>query len=99
MLAIQKQPKYFDKLITMPNGQVVLVTFELVERNGHIIAKAIHAEPFKTPQAEDESCYLPGLKSPSEFIPIKSVFVDFFTDLTKDFSFVMSQPTRAPSLS
>ena len=41
MLAIQKQQKYIQKAVQLPNGAWVMVVFELVERDGHIIAHAV----------------------------------------------------------
>jgi hypothetical protein len=98
MLAIQKSPKYFSRMMTMPNGVPALVVFELIERNGHLVAKAVYAEAVDTSTIPEEKVFaLPGVKSPVEFIPIKSVFYHQVSDFLKDFSFVKSQRTRAPS--
>ena len=98
MLAIQKQPKYLEKAVQLPNGAWALVVFELVERDGRIIAKAIRAEAIKqTTTSEDEKCLLPGVVSPIEFIPVKSIFSDFVSTFIKDFSFTSCQVTRAPN--
>jgi hypothetical protein len=100
MLAIQKQPKYIQKAVQLPNGAWALVVFELVERDGQIVARAVsgkllgdHAEQIIK---EDILC-LPCVKTPSDFLPIKSIFSDLVSNFSKDFSFIMSQPTRAPS--
>lgn len=99
MLSIIKQPKYIEKLVTLPTGQVILVTFELIERNGHIIAKAVSGRTVDENKSETEEILcLPCIKSPVEFLPVKSIFSDLLSNFYKDFSFVLSQPTRAPNL-
>ncbi len=98
MLAIQKQSKYFSRLITMPNGQTALVFFELIERNGHVVAKAIHVEAVDINTVPEQKVYaLPTVKSTTEFIPIKSVFIDLVSTFSRDFSFTTCQITRAPN--
>jgi hypothetical protein len=98
MLAIQKQPKYFSRMMTMPNGVEALVVFELIERNGHLVAKAIYAEAVDTSTIPEEKVFaLPGIKSPVEFVPIQFFPADVIHSFLKDFSFITSQQTRAPS--
>ena len=97
MLSIIKQPKYLKRLITLPNGEVVLVLFELVEKNGQIIATAISSKLMKDFLNTEETLYLPSLKTIPEFIPIKSTFNKDTSFYTRDYSFVKSQRTRAPS--
>lgn len=98
MLAIQKQPKYFSRVMTLPNGKQALVFFELIERNGHIIAKAIRAEVVgEKTVSKQKVCALPGVKSPTEFIPVKSIFCDFVSTFSKDFSFMTCSIARAPN--
>lgn len=98
MLAIEKRNKFIQKAVKMPNGEWAMVVFELIERDGRIIAKAIRAEAIKqTTTSEDEKCLLPGIVSPTEFIPVKSIFTDFVSIFTKDFSFTSCQVTRAPN--
>jgi hypothetical protein len=105
MLAIQRQlarhsggPKYFSKVMTMPNGVEALVYFEIIERNGHLIAKAIYAEAIDASTIpEQKVCALGGACIVSTVTPVKSYFQSVLTPYFKDFSFVMSQPTRAPS--
>jgi hypothetical protein len=97
MLSIVKQPKYVEKLVTMPNGQVLLVIFELVQQlNGRIIAKAVSGRMISDTAKEEVLC-LPCVKTPTDFLPIKSIFSDLVSNISKDFSFIMSQPTRAPA--
>lgn len=98
MLAIQKRQEYIQKAVQLPNGAWALVVFELIEQNGHIIAKAVSGKILDNKNvAEDTILCLPCVKSPADFIPIKSIFSDLVSSFSKDFSFVMSQPTRAPS--
>jgi len=94
MLAIQKSNKYIQKAVQLPNGAWALVVFELVERNGQIIAKAVSGKILS--EIKEVLC-LPSVKSPTEFIPVKSIFSNLVLNFVRDFSFVMSQPTRAPS--
>ena len=99
MLAIQKRNEYIQKAVQLPNGTWALVVFELVERNGHIIARAVSGKLINETRLEKEEVLcLPCIKSPLHFIPILSTFnfIDFI-NFSKDYSFVLSQPTRAPS--
>ncbi len=82
----------------MPNGTWALVVFELVQVNGRLIARAVSGKILEEVQAEKaEVLCLPCIKSPAEFVPVKSIFSNLVSNLSKDLSFVMSQPTRAPS--
>jgi transcription elongation factor len=94
MLAIQKRNKYFSRVMTMPNGVEAVVYFELIERNGQVVAKAIYAEAIIS---QAEIIALPTISISSHIAPVKSFFTSFISPYFKDFSFVMSQPTRAPS--
>jgi hypothetical protein len=99
MLAIQKRQKYIQKAVQLPNGEWALVVFELVERNGKIIARAVSGHILDDFKIEKEKVLcLPCVKTPTEFVPVLSTFnfIDFI-NFSSDFSFVMSQPTRAPS--
>lgn len=97
MLAIQKQQKYIQKAVQLPNGAWALVVFELVEQNGKIIARAVSGKLLNKEIKKEEVLCLPSVKSPINFVPVKSIFSDLLSAFSKDFSFVMSQPTRAPS--
>ncbi|MEI6190807.1 MAG: hypothetical protein WCP24_00380 [bacterium] len=97
MLAIQKQPNYLRKTVQLPNGAWALVTFELVELNGKIIARAVSGTLIPDLKKEEEVLCLPCIKSPAEFVPVKSIFSNLVSTFSKDFSFIMSQPTRAPA--
>jgi hypothetical protein len=97
MLVLQKQAKYIEKAVQMPNGLWVLLVFELVEQNGKIIARAISGKVINQEISKEEALYLPSVKSPAEFIPVRSTIYSLQSTFDRDFSFVMSQPTRAPS--
>jgi hypothetical protein len=98
MLAIQKQTKYIQKAVQLPNGTWALVVFELIERDGHIVAKAVSGKLLGDQKiVKEEILCLPCIKTPADFLPIKSIFSNLVSNFSRDFSFVMSQPTRAPS--
>jgi hypothetical protein len=104
MFDIQKQltcvnrPKYIKKAVQLPNGVWALVVFELIERDGQIVARAVSGQILnETELSKEEILCLPGIKSPADFIPVRSIFLNLVSDFSKDFSFVMSQPTRAPN--
>ena len=96
MLAIQRQNKYFSKVMKMPNGREALVYFEIIERNGHLIARAIRLEAIQT-VSQSEILALPIFSVSEHIAPVKSFYTNYVSPYFKDFSFVMSQPTRAPS--
>jgi hypothetical protein len=99
MLAIQKQPKYFSKMVNMPDGTQALVVFELIERNGRLIAKAVYAEALNASSIqEQEVCLLDGEVCSVSITPEKNCFTTYTSPYFKDFAFLTSQLTRAPSL-
>ena len=110
MLAIQTQftrntalgavggPKYIQKTVQLPNGSWALVVFELIEINGKITAKAVCGKIL------GEKCFnkedilaLPAYFERETIAPIVSPFFPYIPFLLKDFAFIISQPTRAPS--
>ena len=100
MLAIQKQPKYIQKAVQLPNGAWAMVVFELVLRDGQIVARAVSGKLLGEQNEKiinEKVLCLPCIKTPADFLPIKSIFLDLVSNFSKDFSFIMSQPTRAPS--
>ena len=97
MLAIQKSNKYIQKAVQLPNGAWVLVVFELFEQGGKIIARAVSGKLLGEEIVKEEVLCLPCVKSPVNFVPVRSTFYDLLSTLSRDFSFIMSQPTRAPS--
>ena len=101
MLAIQKTKKYIQKAVQLPNGAWALVVFELVERDGQIVARAVSGKLLGEQNEQivkEEILCLPSVKSPSEFVPVRSTIYSLLSTFSRDFSFIMSQPTRAPSL-
>ena len=97
MLAIQKQNKRFSKTMMMPNGKPALVFFELVERNGHLIAKALYFQEIPKEIQKDKLVALPVFHESFSVKPlIKSPF-SYLTFFAKDLQFFTSQKTRAPS--
>jgi len=97
MLAIQKQNKHFSKVMTGPNGVPVLVFFELVERNGHLIAKALY---FKEIDSQIQNHQFVALPVSHEIVSIQPLIKSPFSYLTffaKDLHFFTSQMARAPS--
>ena len=97
MLAIQKQPNYIRKTVQLPNGAWALVTFELVEINGKLIARAIAGQILPEIKEEKKVLCLPCIKSPTEFLPVKLFTSEILHSSLKDYSFIISQPTRAPA--
>jgi hypothetical protein len=98
MLAIQKQSQFIEKAVQLPNGAWALVVFELVERNGQIVAKAISYKLISDTKTTSEAVLcLPYIKSPADFIPVQFFTSETIHSFLKDFAFITSQPTRAPS--
>lgn len=109
MLAIQKQSKFIKKTITLPNGSLALVVFELTEVNGKIVAKAVCGKLIEETtkngvpsrgktSSQEEILALPGYVEIETIEPIVSPFFADALKLVKDLSFVISQPSRAPNL-
>ena len=96
----QTGPKYVTKTLKMPNGQWAVVTFELGEQQGKIIAKAISAELIAEPiVTAEETLALPVVCVACAPEVIASPFFADIETVLKDLSFVTAQPTRGPSLS
>ncbi len=90
--------KYFTRIMTLPNGVEAIVYFEVVLRDGHYVARAVHAEPINSSTiATDAVLAIAGAISRSIITPVKSYFTYLSPFTLKDFTFVTSQPTRAPS--
>ena len=101
MLALQKQSKFIKKTITLPDGSLALVVFELTEVNGKIIAKAVCGKILgqeTTPFECSEVLALPVYFESESVEPIVSPFFADVVDLIRDLSFIVSQPSRAPNL-
>jgi len=99
MLSIQKQPKYIEKEIRLPNGSWAVVVFELIEVNGKIIAKAVGGRFINkaTPLGKDVVFAIAGCCEVNNVEPVVSPFFSEIKELIKDLSFVVSQPARAPN--
>ncbi len=99
MLSIQKQPKYIEKEMQLPNGKWVLVIFELVEVNGKIIAKAVSGRIIEKAVTleKEEILALPVCCETQNIQPVVSPFFSEIETLLKDLSFVVTQPARAPN--
>ena len=107
MLSLQKQSKFIKKTITLPDGSLALVVFELTEVNGKIVAKAVcgkilgQATKNGVPSrgkiySQEEILALPVYFERESVEPIISPFFADVINLVKDLSFVVSQPIRAP---
>lgn len=98
MLSLQKQSKFIKKTIQLPNGSWALVVFELFEVNGKITAKAVCGKLIEENAfSQEEVLALPVYFERQNFIPIISPFFAEVASIIKDFSFVTSQPARAPN--
>ncbi len=97
-LSYRGEAKYFTRVMTLPNGVEAIVYFEVVLRDGHYVAKAVHAEPINSSTIASEAVLaIAGAVSRSFVTPVKSYFAYLSPFILKDFAFVTSQPTRAPS--
>lgn len=97
MLVVKKPAQFIKKAVQLPNGAWAMVVFELVERDGHIIAKAVSGKLLESFNGGSATMCLPCIKSSIHFTPVKSIFYNFVSTLTKDFSFMSCQNTRAPN--
>ena len=100
MLSLQTQSKYIKKQVRLPDGSLALVVFELLNVNGKITAKAVYGEILNQAQKGEnfEVIALPVYFERSSIKPLVSPFFSDIKDVLKDLSFVISQPSRAPSL-
>lgn len=81
----------------MPNGVQTLVFFELVEREGHLIAKAVGFRAIDEEIQKEKVVALPAYFERENITPIVSPFFANVETILKDLAFIVSQPTRAPS--
>lgn len=95
MLTLRKQPQYIQKTIVLPNGSRALVVFELVEVGGKITAKAVFGKMLE--QAKETVLSLPVFVEKQNIRPVASPFFSFVSEIAKDLSFIISQPSRAPN--
>ena len=108
MLQVKPQGKIIERIVRAKTGEFVLATFLVVERNGEVInVRLLRVSPLsgsektRTLKLEAGSCLfrLPGLcvKSPT-VISYKKKFTGEVSPFFNIFQFLVSQPTRAPSL-
>lgn len=99
MLSIQKQPQYLRKTMRLPNGQMALVVFELVEINGKITARAVYGKILgqNNVSSNEKIIALPVYFERQNIKPLVSPFFSYVSTIIKDLSFTTSQSTRAPN--
>ena len=97
MLSLQKQSKYIKRQVTLPDGSLALVVFELVEINGKVVAKAIFGKRIENNISQEEILALPVYFETETFKPIVSPFFAEIKNIVKDLSFTTCQNTRAPN--
>ena len=106
MLQVKPQGKIVERIVRTKTGEFVLATFYVVERNGEIINVRLLSVKPVSDQAKNyklettNSCLcLRGscLKSPS-VIPHRKRYTPTVSPFFNIFEFLVSQPTRAPSL-
>jgi len=105
MLTVQKQPicagrpKYFEKIVTLPDGRTALVVFEIVEKNGSLTAKVVCGKILESANILEQQTILalPAYYETENIIPIKSPFYAYIPTFLKDLSFTTCQVTRAPN--
>ena len=98
MLSIQKQPKFLRKTMRLPDGQLALVVFELVEVSGKTIARAVYGKILQGNVSSNEKFVaLPVYFERQTIKPIASPFFAYVSTILKDLSFITSQSTRAPN--
>jgi hypothetical protein len=102
MLTIrQPKTKVLERIIRAKTGEFVLATFLVVEYQGQVRAKLLSIAPLTQEQAEFQASAIKALPAPL----VKTVFekvLTFGEEIISpfvDFSFFVSQPTRAPSFS
>ncbi len=96
MLAVQKQHGYARKMVTLPNGAKAFVVFELTEINGKITAKAVFIKVLEQAVEKNPVMFISGGAEKKTVKPIVSPFFAEVENIFKNFSFTVSQPTRAP---
>ncbi len=97
MLSIQKQPKYLEKMVRLPNGTLAMVVFEIVEVNGRLKARAICGKLISQTTSEEKIYALPTHIESIPIIPLKQPLFSYNFLAQKDLSFFSSQITRAPN--
>jgi len=101
MLSLVKQSKYIKKQVRLPDGSLALVVFELVNIDGKVVAKAVYGQILDSAQSTVGQQNIVALPVYFERIlvkPIVSPFFSYVSEIIKDLSFVVSQPSRAPNI-
>lgn len=97
MLSLQKQPRYFEKMVRLPNGSLAMVVFEIVEVNGSLKARAVCGKLVGQENTEQKIYALPTHIESIAIIPLKQPLFSYNFLAQKDLSFFSSQITRAPN--
>ena len=98
MLVAKQQGKTFKKLFRLETGEFILATFEVISRDGVLKARLVATEELPdTSFTTEAETVLPtaSVKSVPEFIYVSDLGTAHFS--YEDFSFLVSQPTRAPA--
>lgn len=98
MLALQKQSKFIEKKVQLPNGAWALVVFEVTEVGGKFVAEAVSGHLIENTVAKAEVLALPVFIDIQNIAPIESPFFANIEELIKDLSFITTQPTRGPDI-
>jgi hypothetical protein len=93
MLAIQKQSQIISKEIVLPNGVKAVALFLIHNDNGQLKARLISVRPLESQKA----AALPVYFESQSVLPLKSICSEYCLKTFKDFAFLTSQLTRAPS--
>lgn len=97
MLSIPRK-KFIEKIITSPEGIDFRVVFLVYEEEGKIKAKVVSAAPIASVIKNEQIIALPGKTEKILHEIIYSTFEKEKVSPYTDFTFFVSQPTRAPSL-
>ena len=97
MLSVQKQPKYFEKMVRLPNGTLAMVVFEIVEVNGRLKARAVCGKLISQTAPIEKIYALPTHVEKIPIIPLRHPLFSYNFVIQKDLSFFFSQITRAPN--
>lgn len=98
MLSLQKQPKYFEKMVRLPNGSLAVVVFEIVEVGGSLKARAVCGKLVGEENTEEKIYALPTHIENIPIIPLLHPLFSYNFLTQRDLSFFSSQVTRAPNL-
>jgi hypothetical protein len=108
MLINSQDKGIYERILTAKNGQLVRVTFAVVEVNGVMRGRIISVAPVvsvagqtvvatTTANSATEQLYLPLSVHHDIAASVESIFVKKTPSPYLSFEFFMSQPTRAPS--